>query len=372
MPTGGTTLQVLGVSPTPSATLSEDVLVFAQRDLVFAFGSTRAWSWDGQGAPVLLGTFATTYEPVPYGGFVALGLDGRSVLFFPDDGVHGFEPWWSDGTPAGTRLLADLTPGSGSTTVWAGFSVEDRIVFWAITPSTGSEPWTTDGTPVGTTLLADLEPGAGGSTADTFAGVGGVGWRRVVLPISTSAYGSELWVSDGTPAGTRLLADANPGPASSIPPFGYWAWNAGSSLIVAMDDGVHGVEPHAVDFDATTSWLLGNCSRRGRYLVHDPVLGTPWRLEAIDVTVGGVALLALPAAAPILFDSVCAVQLDVATSALLTAILPDASGRWTDTVPLPGSASLVGASIVTQAAFLDPTRPAGFAVADAWFATLGF
>ncbi|MBK8975582.1 MAG: hypothetical protein IPM29_06625 [Planctomycetes bacterium] len=369
-PAGGTTLTVLGVTPAPQATLPEPVLFWKRGDAILAFGTTRLWSWNGIAAPVLLGTFAAVQDPIG-APFFAFAQDDRSTLFFPDDGVHGHEPWWTDGTPAGTRLLADLTPGPASTVASPGFTVEGHVVFWAFQPSTGNEPWTTDGTPVGTTLLGDLEPGPDSSFVDTFSGAGGIGFRRVVLPITTSAAGNEPWVSDGTPAGTRLLGDVNPGPASSGQPYAYWTWHAGTTLIVALDDGSHGFEPFAIDFAAASAPLLGGCSGEARYLAHDPVLGTPWRLEASHVAIAGAALVAAPAAGPSLVGPTCSVQLDLATSVLLATIVPTANGEWTGTYPLPSAAGLVGLRLVTQAAFLDPTAPLGVTIGHAWFATLG-
>ncbi len=40
---------------------------------------------------------------------------GNAVLFAADDGVHGSELWTSNGTAAGTFMIADISPGgSGS------------------------------------------------------------------------------------------------------------------------------------------------------------------------------------------------------------------------------------------------------------------
>jgi ELWxxDGT repeat protein len=43
---------------------------------------------------------------------------GSSVVFFADDGVVGREPWISDGTVAGTRLVGDLNPAGSSQPLW--------------------------------------------------------------------------------------------------------------------------------------------------------------------------------------------------------------------------------------------------------------
>ena len=39
---------------------------------------------------------------------------GRRVFFLANDSEHGSEPWVSDGTVEGTRLLKDIQPGAGS------------------------------------------------------------------------------------------------------------------------------------------------------------------------------------------------------------------------------------------------------------------
>jgi ELWxxDGT repeat protein len=49
--------------------------------------------------------------PRPFGDvFDQVVLDG-GLVFAADDGSHGREPWWSDGTAGGTRLLADVAGG---------------------------------------------------------------------------------------------------------------------------------------------------------------------------------------------------------------------------------------------------------------------
>ena len=57
--------------------------------------------------------------------------------------------------------------------------------------------------------------------------------------VATSAQGEELWVTDGTPTGTRQVADIAAGAASSnIGPLQVF----GSALFFRADDGISGEE----------------------------------------------------------------------------------------------------------------------------------
>jgi ELWxxDGT repeat protein len=89
-----------------------------------------------------------------------------------------------------------------------------RLVFGANEGSTGRELWVTDGTTAGTTLLKDINPGPGSSGRESFVALGD---GRLVFSADDGNTGSELWVTDGTTVGTTLLKDINPGPGSSSP-----------------------------------------------------------------------------------------------------------------------------------------------------------
>ncbi len=140
------------------------------------------------------------------------------VVFFADDGNHGVEPWVSDGTQAGTYMLKDIHPGAATS---GGPSVVGRteryVLFFAEDGTHGMELWRTDGTQAGTIMLGDIEPGPRGSghipnyIGQTLAD------GRLVLPIETATFGGELWITDGTPEGTRLLRDWNIGADGSRP-----------------------------------------------------------------------------------------------------------------------------------------------------------
>ena len=88
--------------------------------------------------------------------------------------------------------------------------VGSRIVFAAYTAATGYALWATDGTPAGTGIIADPDPQtATGSflTSNNHASINGT----LYFGVDDGAHGNEVWRSDGTTAGTSLYADAAPG-----------------------------------------------------------------------------------------------------------------------------------------------------------------
>src|SRR5205085_2760562 len=78
--------------------------------------------------------------------------------------------------------------------------------------------WKTDGTPEGTVQVPGVEPAVSPEMHDFWpiARMGTLG-DTVFFPVTTAAEGTELWKSDGTTAGTILLADLLPGEQSSFP-----------------------------------------------------------------------------------------------------------------------------------------------------------
>ena len=69
---------------------------------------------------------------------------GNRMVFIANDGVHGAEPWVTDGTVAGTRLLADAYPGSSESGAEPLAAIGGQLVFRTYN---GPHPlWITDGT----------------------------------------------------------------------------------------------------------------------------------------------------------------------------------------------------------------------------------
>jgi ELWxxDGT repeat protein len=73
----------------------------------------------------------------------------------------------------------------------------------------GVELWHTDGTAAGTKIVVDLVPGPTDSNPRSITTFG----ESAYFLASTPELGDELWKTDGTAAGTSLVADLVPGPA---------------------------------------------------------------------------------------------------------------------------------------------------------------
>ena len=168
---------------------------------------------------------------------------GGSLLFRAYDGVHGLEPWITDGTPAGTTLVKDINPSTGSAYFFDFLHVGNTAYLAADDGIHGTELWRTDGHPDGTRMVADLTPGPDGSTFySAMPSHGGVLLAannaiyaidpsqdavtlvkslpgsvyltslgdRALFVADDGVHGRELWSSDGTAAGTGMLKDIEP------------------------------------------------------------------------------------------------------------------------------------------------------------------
>src|SRR2546423_9870188 len=91
--------------------------------------------------------------------------------------------------------------------------------FYAATRDYGDELWMTDGTSAGTRIVKDISPGPGNAVhSSTITSIGG---GIVVFVASDGVHGHEWWRTDGTEAGTYMLRDIYPGAGDSFNFKGY-------------------------------------------------------------------------------------------------------------------------------------------------------
>ncbi len=228
-------------------------------------------------------------EPLDYDEPVLAGGIAFFRIYAPHDSnkADEAEVWRTDGTPEGTRRAfrlrgaADLhvyrgslyltafvgAPGEvrrglfkvsaagGDPVLLRAFTVEgllypysppaeltpagDRLFFVAQDEAHGSELWVTDGTPAGTRLVFDVRRGPVSSAPAGLVAAG----ARIYFSAEDGEHGRELWTSDGTPEGTRMVVDLNPSGFSSSPEE---LTVSNGHLFFRADDGQVGVEPWAL------------------------------------------------------------------------------------------------------------------------------
>ena len=129
--------------------------------------------------------------------------------------LHGAELWRSDGTAAGTQLVADIRPGPESSSIYVTqtwVSGDGSLYFNADDGQHGEELWHTDGTPGGTTLVDDIAPGQESSRPSFVTEELG----RLFVVATTDEYGTEIWTqltdpwrADFSGDGTLGIADVD-------------------------------------------------------------------------------------------------------------------------------------------------------------------
>lgn len=146
---------------------------------------------------------------------IILGTYNNKLIFSADDPLYGREPWLSDGTTAGTTMIRDIATGIMSSSADHFIEFNGKMLFVASEFMHGQELWISDGTGVGTTLLKDIQPGNWGSAPILINAIK-VGNKLFFAAYSNDA-GMELWQTDGTTAGTQLFMDIEPGEGDAMP-----------------------------------------------------------------------------------------------------------------------------------------------------------
>lgn len=184
---------------------------------------------------------------------------GNHLLFSANTLRSAAEPWRTDGTTAGTRLLRNIFPGPNSGIVSAQARFGQGAVFGGWDHTTDCGLWYTNGTPNGTRRVYGSRDNCGVSPAFTpasmffreFTAVGDALYFSVTLQLwrtdgtatgtgrvrafdsvprdlvamdertllftaGTSEHGIELWRTDGTAAGTQMVIDLRPGVESGV------------------------------------------------------------------------------------------------------------------------------------------------------------
>ncbi len=173
-------------------------------------GAYELWATDGS----ISGT--EKLEPEGAGFLEQLLPLGNQLL------AGGSELAATDGSPGGLTLIEP--PGlDGSLYPLRLTRLGESALFLGWQPAQGQELWKTDGTPENTVLVRDIRPGPETAFPEEYPGARALLTR--IVPLGARAFfaaddgvhGEELWVTDGSAAGTELFADIVPGPYPSVP-----------------------------------------------------------------------------------------------------------------------------------------------------------
>jgi len=270
----------------------------------------QLWGTDGTAAGTKRLTGFATTDPFAGSPLSAATLAGR-LAFFADDGVHGREIWSTDGTPAGTRLLVDACPGACGMAGDILLTLQatdtppqpERLLFSSHLSGghQGVDLWSTDGTAAGTGLLAGI---CSGACDDEPRGI-----AASYFPFSTAGPGTTftaatptgeraLWFTDGTAEGTRKLTPPGATVTSTDPlavsdaEFGDELWTTDGT-----PEGTHLWHDLGREIDSGSNpAFLGTVGDRILFSAFTPAHGI--RLYASDGTAAGTLPLALPTPAP--------------------------------------------------------------------------
>ena len=173
----------------------------------------------------------STSEADPW-GTAGRGLQAleSGLLFSGWDPDHESELWFFSLETRETTRLTATRRGFSRHYVQAGrwisyfYETQDYLPF---------ELWRTDGTAEGTVRLGDWQYASAWDRSLAIVD------ERLYYTFDDGIHGKEIWTSDGSPSGTRLLADVVPG-ATGSQPSSFTAAN--HTLYFLADDGIHGRE----------------------------------------------------------------------------------------------------------------------------------
>lgn len=147
--------------------------------------------------------------------------------------------------------MRDIRPGPSSSFPLGFTRLGAFLYFTANDGTNGFELWRSDGSPAGTTLVQNINPGA----EDSFAGLFGLAMattgNTLLFGADDGTRGDELWLTDGTT--TRLLRDINPSAESSLP---LELTNINGYIYFSADNGTQGRELWRTDSTADGTLLV--------------------------------------------------------------------------------------------------------------------
>ena len=176
------------------------------------------------------------------------------VYFNATDGTSTGQVWVTDGTTVNTTLLKNIVPGTSLSFILLvdAVNLSNKFIFPVSDGASRNELWESDGTPAGTVLFKSFAAMNSGEIPAIFIPynfnfLSGV-FSQILFQgnkfffIAATGAGRELWISDGSVGGTTMVKDIRAGTASGIDSTDISYLYTSSDLYFAATDGTHGVE----------------------------------------------------------------------------------------------------------------------------------
>jgi ELWxxDGT repeat protein len=174
---------------------------------------------------------------------------GTKAYFLADQTTTGQEVWVTDGTTAGTHIVADLYPGPNGDPKLMGLVGTD-LIFGESTSATNWQIYRTDGTAAGTHPLSSFPDSTYGQLNESLVVNGKV---YMAIQSATVCCQPDLWVTDGTSAGTVQI-DSDEGYPWHLQPSSLRAF--GNSVALLTNTENLGAEPSFVDTTTNALTIL--------------------------------------------------------------------------------------------------------------------
>ena len=185
-----------------------------------------------------------------------ISVGNGQAFFGADDGTTGLALWSTDG--ANTALVKDVnTNGNADIDQLTRLSA-GRALFVATDSNNDRELWISDGTEAGTTRVLDLTKGRRGSNISEITALG----NGQALFFVRTGRRSQLWITDGSEAGTSLVSETKFNSANGEDAFALTVLSNGTALFRASEGGGSGQQLWATDGTSEGTRLLRDISLR--------------------------------------------------------------------------------------------------------------
>lgn len=216
------------------------------------------------------------------------------------------EPCVIDPIAGTSTLLRDIAPGSNNSSMNYSSKLtlhNGKAYFAALNNSSGSELYVTDGTPAGTLMMKEIITGSIGSEPQELTSAAG----RLYFSALVAVGNREPWSCHGTTAGTMKLKEINPSATVGSDPKEFTAM--GTKVFFSANDGSSGRELWVTDGTANGTLLVKDLLagsmgsnphdlieyNKKMWFVANEGLGRSRSLFATDGTAAGtVKMLSLP------------------------------------------------------------------------------